>query len=462
MGCTTSRSADDGVIDSNRDPRQIAIMALNDPHRSGRSFNTNTDTVNAIMEPQPVILNTRRNGSDPLYFAPNQAQYRFEFGEDFQGRHIHPTPGSNTAHASQSRNTRLTILNMPRTRPRRTTTRVDAENPDSSDAAVLEQLQLDLVTIERIFQSLLGHPYQATNATDIRVVTGDDSCPPASAHAIENLPAIQIAKEDLEDENNRSCCICFGDHALGDHVARLPCGHLFHRECVGEWLHKHCTCPFCRWELPTDVLHFEEGRLERMRSRRIRLKQHELERMSLMELKDLALTRLNDDDDNDDDDDDKDGHNDKDVESLKSSLEKASRAELLEKIKRSKQIDIILPSPKVSKRNLEEVILPSSEESKGTVEEVAKTTSHNLDELRSMDIEGLQQILHESGISCNDDTDDDTTGTKERMVQLLVKNKAVVKSLDSNPTDSDMKAHAIDKEEEKEEIGVADAMVEVD
>ena len=42
------------------------------------------------------------------------------------------------------------------------------------------------------------------------------------------------------------------EQQLGAYACKLPCGHLFHKECVVGWLEKNCTCPVCRFELETD------------------------------------------------------------------------------------------------------------------------------------------------------------------------------------------------------------------
>lgn len=180
--------------------------------------------------------------------------------------------------------------------------RYNRNNGRDSTAAdeELRQLQSDLETLERLFQSLLGQSFAAQLVRNMESAHGINfgmmqnengefgSCPPAAVDAIENLMCIEVTSEDLVDECNRECCICFFQHEVGDTVARLPCGHIFHKPCITEWLEKKCTCPICRYEIQTDNQYYEADRIERMRSRRIRLREHELDRMSLKELQDLV------------------------------------------------------------------------------------------------------------------------------------------------------------------------------
>mmetsp|Transcript_100 Transcript_100/g.258 ORF Transcript_100/g.258 Transcript_100/m.258 type:complete len:599 (+) Transcript_100:96-1892(+) len=112
--------------------------------------------------------------------------------------------------------------------------------------------------------------------------------PPASIKAIKQLPTIRVEPEDLVDPNNRVCCICLDDNNLDDRVTRLPCAHIFHTRCIVDWLANHsCTCPVCRYELPTDDPQFEAGRIKRMLSRKPRYAMHELKRMPISKLLEL-------------------------------------------------------------------------------------------------------------------------------------------------------------------------------
>ncbi|ETO19847.1 E3 ubiquitin-protein ligase, partial [Reticulomyxa filosa] len=52
----------------------------------------------------------------------------------------------------------------------------------------------------------------------------------------------------LEEEygENVACAICMDVFAKGDIMARLLCGHFFHKSCLVAWLLKSPTCPNCR------------------------------------------------------------------------------------------------------------------------------------------------------------------------------------------------------------------------
>ncbi|AYV83988.1 MAG: RING/U-box superfamily protein [Hyperionvirus sp.] len=43
-----------------------------------------------------------------------------------------------------------------------------------------------------------------------------------------------------------SCSICLEDYATGDVIRRLNCPHIFHKNCIDNWLLLQRTCPICR------------------------------------------------------------------------------------------------------------------------------------------------------------------------------------------------------------------------
>jgi hypothetical protein len=137
---------------------------------------------------------------------------------------------------------------------------------------------------EQIFQSDMAAALRASM---------QQSQPPqpvaASHQAIRQLPTVKVSREDLMDPCNRECCICLEGIHLGHSVLRLPCAHVYHPPCIQQWLANHGnTCPVCRYELPVDNNpEYERGRQERMRCRKPRFAQHELDRLSIAQLKQL-------------------------------------------------------------------------------------------------------------------------------------------------------------------------------
>jgi hypothetical protein len=133
-----------------------------------------------------------------------------------------------------------------------------------ADIAVLQQ---SLSVMENFFQSLVGQAQIYMEAMDPNNVTGAGP-PPASVAAILSLLQTPVSPSELSP-SSKGCIICCEEYLSNEIVTRLPCGHFYHPNCVKPWLQKHCTCPTCRYELPTDDPDFEEGRMERMGDRKL-------------------------------------------------------------------------------------------------------------------------------------------------------------------------------------------------
>ena len=103
--------------------------------------------------------------------------------------------------------------------------------------------------------------------------------PPASQTAIEKLKHFKMEKKyckKSEQDPNKlefpECSICLMEVNEGQNTILLPCGHMFHEECVTKWLKIHNTCPLCRFELPTDNADYERQRNQRNQQREERVR----------------------------------------------------------------------------------------------------------------------------------------------------------------------------------------------
>ena len=81
------------------------------------------------------------------------------------------------------------------------------------------------------------------------------SSTPCSADLLDRLSACSHSVTDAEAAHIGCCPICLVDVEAGDEIICLPCEgeHVSHKACIRPWLEQACTCPECRFELPTEA-----------------------------------------------------------------------------------------------------------------------------------------------------------------------------------------------------------------
>ena len=64
---------------------------------------------------------------------------------------------------------------------------------------------------------------------------------------INKIPIIYFKKSYSKDNNK--CIICQDDFRENEKVKKLSCEHLYHINCIDQWLKKEKKCPFCNKEI---------------------------------------------------------------------------------------------------------------------------------------------------------------------------------------------------------------------
>ncbi len=72
---------------------------------------------------------------------------------------------------------------------------------------------------------------------------------PTDEDILNELPETQIEDVNKLDPEKKNCIICLEDFKNGDKAIILPCIHLFHNECIKNWLKTQNTCPICKYKL---------------------------------------------------------------------------------------------------------------------------------------------------------------------------------------------------------------------
>ena len=77
-----------------------------------------------------------------------------------------------------------------------------------------------------------------------------------------NIKTDCIKFSDISDNTITRCMICLLDFKNDDKVQYLPCQHIFHHECINEWVKYKNECPTCRNQIETEEEEREEEERE--------------------------------------------------------------------------------------------------------------------------------------------------------------------------------------------------------
>ncbi|XP_056160341.1 probable E3 ubiquitin-protein ligase RHA4A [Syzygium oleosum] len=73
---------------------------------------------------------------------------------------------------------------------------------------------------------------------------------PATKSSIEALERIRVNDGDPMCV----CTICIEELAGGTEATKMPCSHVYHVDCIRQWLETSHSCPLCRYAMPTQQL----------------------------------------------------------------------------------------------------------------------------------------------------------------------------------------------------------------
>ena len=82
---------------------------------------------------------------------------------------------------------------------------------------------------------------------------------PTDEEILNELPETQIEDVTKLDPEKKNCIICLEDFKNGDKAIILPCIHIFHTECIKNWLKTQDTCPICKFKLTGENINSANG-----------------------------------------------------------------------------------------------------------------------------------------------------------------------------------------------------------
>jgi hypothetical protein len=94
--------------------------------------------------------------------------------------------------------------------------------------------------VSRLFSILLEGdiPTNYDNMEDVKVTLTNDQF---------NKLFSETITESIEEKYQSECNICMDEYKVKDVIAKLSCNHVFHKDCIQNWLcNERVTCPVCR------------------------------------------------------------------------------------------------------------------------------------------------------------------------------------------------------------------------
>ena len=80
----------------------------------------------------------------------------------------------------------------------------------------------------------------------------------------QNNNNLHINIDAIPNENEKVCSICLSEFLDNEMVCKLPeCNHIFHRDCIREWLARNQKCPFCRNDIKRAIRRKKRALLNR-------------------------------------------------------------------------------------------------------------------------------------------------------------------------------------------------------
>lgn len=145
----------------------------------------------------------------------------------------------NYEETSTNRRRRLNIGQLPSSRSRRRNTLSQSQIfSQLINAAILPQ------QMSGMFSNIPMNSYNPVHMEDVRVTLQDDE--------LESIRTIKFSEINDPKIDEKKCTICMTKFEDDDQISILKCNHIFHEECIKEWLKDYSyKCPVCRNETGT-------------------------------------------------------------------------------------------------------------------------------------------------------------------------------------------------------------------
>ena len=129
---------------------------------------------------------------------------------------------------SKKEDTPINFYNLPR----------NDEHNDNRDNDNIDDLLFRFEQEDDNFNNIKNNLFKESDANEI----------------LRYIPNSIIQKEKNKNDDNYQCMICLYEFKIGDKVCTLPCLHIFHFDCLKNWIIRNRLCPICKYDCSLESL----------------------------------------------------------------------------------------------------------------------------------------------------------------------------------------------------------------
>ena len=97
----------------------------------------------------------------------------------------------------------------------------------------------DYVLSQQMFDQVVDDLYQQAREESLKPIALK-----SVTTNIDSLPEVEIGQSQIDQ--GLICVICQEEYELQMKSKKLSCSHVFHKDCLAQWLKDHADCPICR------------------------------------------------------------------------------------------------------------------------------------------------------------------------------------------------------------------------